>query len=202
MYKTEKEKYIDLYDGRLHEVYVSFDQRGMSDGGYGRANWGENSISFLNDKKARSIMDYGCGYGKFCDLATKTIDKVYGLDIASVTTGNIIDNDKITFIDGDGTTIDLPDNAVDWVTSFDCLEHIAENDLNIVLQEFNRVSTKGFVTSIAFTPDSIGGEELHLTVKPKQWWLTKLSDYGKVYEYGYVPLTGVPYIIVETCIAK
>ncbi|MAH48980.1 hypothetical protein CMI37_24345 [Candidatus Pacearchaeota archaeon] len=210
---TEKEKYTSLYSGKLHEIYMSFDLRGQTDGGYGRANWGENIMPLLNDKKAKSIIDYGCGYGKFCDLATQSINKVYGLDIASVATGNIIDNDKITFLDGNGTAIDLPDNEVDWVTSFDCLEHIAEADLNTVLQEFDRVSTKGFALSVTFSPDSIGNFEwtnpltnnnepciLHLTVKPKEWWIGKLSNYGKVYEHGLVPdqdYGQVPYIIVE-----
>ena len=124
-------------------------------------------------------------------------DQVEGLDIASVATGNVIDNDKINFIDGDGTTIPLEDNSVDWVTSFDCLEHIAENDLNTVLSEFDRISTKGFIVSVAFIPDNLAGVPLHLTIKPKEWWLSKLSNYGKVYEYGSVPLTGLPYIIVE-----
>lgn len=197
MYTTEKEKYIDLYCGNLREIYIKSDSRGKVDGGYGRANWGENTISFLTEKNTKSVIDYGCGYGKFCDLASKTIDTVYGIDIASVATGNVIKNDNVIFIDGDGTTIPLSDNSVDWVTSFDCLEHVGENDLDVVLNEFDRVSTKGFVTSIAFISDNLNGVPLHLTVKPKEWWLEKLSKYGKVYEWGKVPLTSLPYIIVE-----
>jgi hypothetical protein len=53
------------------------------------------------------------------------------------------------------------------------------------------------VVSVAFIPDILGGVPLHLTVMPKEWWLKKLSKYGKVYEHGSVPLTGLPYIIVE-----
>lgn len=196
-YKTEKEKYIDLYSGELHNIYVKNDSRGQVDGGYGRANWGENAVPFLNSKGAKCVIDYGCGYGRFCDLATQSIEKVYGLDIASVATGNVIDNDKINFIDGDGTTIPLEDNSIEWVTSFDCLEHIGEGDLNTVLGEFDRVSTKGFIVSVAFIPDNLAGVPLHLTIKPKEWWLSKLSNYGKVYEHGSVPLTGLPYIVVE-----
>ena len=197
MYKTEKEKYIDLYSGDLKEIYIKNDDRGQIDGGYGRANWGENTISFLTNKNTKSVIDYGCGYGRFCDLATKTIDIVYGIDIASVATGNVIENNKINFIDGNGTTIPLPTNSVDWVTSFDCLEHVGEEDLDIVLNEFDRVSTKGFITSIEFINDILNGIPLHLTVRPKEWWLEKLSKYGEVYEWGQVPLKNLPYIIVE-----
>ena len=196
-YKTEKEKYIDLYSGELSEYYIATDSRGQVDKGYGRANWGENAITILKEKGCNSLIDYGCGYGRFCDLATQSFDIVYGTDIASVATDNIVKNKKITFLDTDGASINLPDNSVDWVTSFDCLEHIAENDLHKVLMEFDRVSTKGFIVSVAFIPDNLGGVPLHLTIKPKKWWLSKLSNYGSVYETGSVPLTGLPYIVIE-----
>jgi SAM-dependent methyltransferase len=139
-------------------------------------------------------LDFGCGYGRFCDLVSSFVDNVYGVDIASVCTGNVIDNKKIKFIDTDGKTINLNDKTVELITSFDCLEHIAEEDIDKILTEFKRVATKGFVVSVAPVGDSFFEVPLHLTIKPISWWIEKFSNYGKVSVIGATPITNLPYI--------
>lgn len=196
-YKNEKEKYIDLYSGKLSELYVTHDDRGRTDGGYGRANWGENIAKIIKDSNIKSLLDFGCGYGRFCDLVSEFVDEVYGADIASVCTGNVIDNKKIKFIDTDGKSISLGDKTVEMVTSFDCLEHVAEDDLDVVLDEFKRVAIKGFVVSVAPVVDNFFNVPLHLTIKPISWWVEKFSKYGKVSMAGTTPLTNLPYIVCK-----
>ena len=196
-YNNEKEKYIDLYSGKLGELYVENDGRGQSDGGYGRANWGENVIKIIQQSNVKSILDFGCGFGRFCDCVSSFAETVYGADIASVCTGNTVINEKIKFIDTDGVSISLPDGSVELITSFDCLEHISENDLEKVFLEFKRVATKGFIISVAPCGDVMFDVPLHLTIKPIDWWLTRCSSFGKVSTLGQTPITNLPYIFCK-----
>lgn len=194
---NEKDKYLSLYNGSLAQLYCSSDARGRVDGGYGRAFWGQGMVEYLEASQPGAVLDVGCGYGRFCDAVSRFVPQVYGVDIASVKTGNVIDNPKVTFIDAEAKEIPLPDRIVDWVTSFDCLEHCLEADIDLVLREFDRLARRGFILSISYDQDYIGDVPLHMTVRPETWWIEKLSAYGKVVKTGQVPLTGVPYLICK-----
>lgn len=195
MFKSEKEKYLSLYDGVLKDFYIKIDGRGREDGGYGRANWGENAIEFLKTSNCQFVLDYGCGYGRFASQAADSGMTVYATDIASVETGQIVKDERVTFFPTDGFSINLPNKSIDWITSFDCLEHVPEIDLIKVLDEFKRVCSKGFIVSVAYHGDFIGNVPLHMTVKDKNWWIGLFSKYGQVEEWGATPMTKIPYII-------
>jgi|GEM_PF-309804 len=199
---NEKEKYLSIYQGELSTIYKTRYARGRADGGYGRACWGDGILELMARWEIRSLLDVGCGYGRFCDAAARFVPRVIGLDIASVASGNIIDNPAIEFIDGEAKKLPLPDRSVEWVTSFDCLEHCLEEDIDTILTEFDRVATKGFVLSISYDPDHCAGVPLHMTVRPEAWWIEKLRRYGEVAKAGRVPITGVPYLICRKPIPK
>ncbi len=191
----EKEKYLKLYSPLEAGAAPTEILPGRMGGGYGRICWGENMLEPLKEWKIASLLDVGCGYGNFCDAAALFVPRVYGLDIASVATGNVIDNPEITYLDGEAKALPLPDGAVEWITSFDCLEHCLEHDIDKILQEFNRVASKGFVLSISYQPCEADGMPLHMTVKPEAWWIEKLSRYGEVTKEGHAPITEAPYLI-------
>mgnify|MGYP003657724502 CR=1 FL=1 len=81
-----------------------------------------------------SILDVGCGMGVFVNEMNKKlkIPNVYGLDIASVQTGKYHKNDNITWIDACAHDIPLEDNSVEYITSFDCLEHCLPEDVDTI----------------------------------------------------------------------
>ena len=187
---TEKEKYVEIYSGAIGKNYK---QRHGE--GYGRGFWGEGALEYFKNLNPKSVLDVGCGYGRFCNAVTEFTETVYGSDIASVATGNIIKNDKINYIDCEAKSIPLPDNSVEWVTSFDCLEHCLPEDIDSILEEFNRVATKGFIFSISYVGDSHGGLNLHMTVKSEDWWLDKIKKYGRIQREGLVVDTSSPYIV-------
>lgn len=188
----EFEKYKEIYSGKIGESYVS-----KYDVGYGRGFWGEGAIDFILSQNPKSVLDVGCGYGRFCDAISEKVEKVYGLDIASVITHNVIENNKINFIHGEAKKIPLDDNSIEWITSFDCLEHCLPQDIDEILNEFNRVSTKGWVFSISYSSDSFDGLQLHMTVNPEKWWLDKISKYGKIERGNYITNMGYQYIILK-----
>jgi SAM-dependent methyltransferase len=175
--KTERRKYLELYIE--DEKYRSEkDPRG-----YGRANHGADAVEYLRSKRPESVLDVGCGFGNFCDQISEFVPTVYGADIASVKSGNIIDNAKINFIDSDALNISLPDKSVDYVVSFDCLEHCLEDDIEAIIENFARIARKGFIFTIAYRQAgerSNHGEFLHMTVKPESWWISKIEKYANL----------------------
>lgn len=198
----EKEKYLNLYGADLGGKSQPDTIPGHMGGGYGRICWGENMLEALKGWNIASLLDVGCGYGNFCDAAALFVPSVFGLDIASVATGNVIHNPEITYLDGEAKELPLPDNAVEWITSFDCLEHCLEQDIDEILREFNRVAIKGFVLSISYAPCEMDGMPLHMTVKPEAWWIDKLNKYGQVSKEGKAPITGASYLICRKPVEK
>lgn len=150
-------------------------------GVYGHKNWGEDCYDYIEQSKPGSLLDIGCGQGVFVnDMQTKLgIPKVYGLDIASVRTGKHVINNEINWIDAQAHDIPLPDNSVEWITSFDCLEHVLEEDVPAIVDEFWRVCTKGLILKIAYhqaderTVDT--NEIFHMTVKHENWWIEQFE---------------------------
>jgi ubiquinone/menaquinone biosynthesis C-methylase UbiE len=199
---NEKEKYLNIYQTPQGVQSQADVIPGHMGGGYGRICWGENMLETLKRWNVSSLLDVGCGYGNFCDAAALFIPKVYGLDIASVATGNVIDNPEITYFDGEAKHLPLPNNAVEWITSFDCLEHCLETEIDDILKEFNRVARNGFVLSVSYEPCEMDGMPLHMTVKPESWWVKKLLKYGQVSKHEQAPITGAPYLICRKPVEK
>jgi 3-polyprenyl-4-hydroxybenzoate decarboxylase len=64
----------------------------------------------------------------------------------------------------------------------DVLEHIHPDDVMQVLENIMQSAEKVFF-SIGTTPDNCGvliGQELHLTVRPHEWWQQALSTLGAI----------------------
>jgi len=148
---------------------------------YGCSFHARGILDYLRLLKINSVCDVGTGKGEFCRWAVNNGCKdVYGIDFA-------IDPEppskSIKYIKAFAHDIPLSDNVVEYVTAFDVLEHIPEEDINITLKEFRRLASKGWIFSIAYS-DSIYMREivgtLHPTVKPAQWWYNKISTFGQV----------------------
>ena len=193
---SEKQKYLEIYSGKLAEFYNNNDDDGIRDHGYGRRMWGEGIIPHVRQLAPESLLDIGCGFGRFCDVVSEFIPVVYGLDIASVDTGNVINNSKIKFIPGEAKDLsEFANNSIDWITSFDCIEHCLEKDIDTIFSEFNRVAKKGFILSISYDSCNYQGIEFHMCVHPESWWIDKIKKYGKVIKTGEVPIIGSQYIL-------
>lgn len=180
--KLERDKYESIYVDKDQHYRKRNDSRG-----YGRGHFGKNIIPHILSLKPTSVLDVGYGFGYFCnDLQTSGIEKVYGMDIASVKTGNVINNPNIQFIDGASHHIPFEDNSIDIITSFDCLEHCLENDIDVIFSEMNRVVKNRCVFSIAYkqSGEDTKGVILHMTVKPESWWIEKLNKLFTIEKSG------------------
>ena len=149
----EKLKYTKLYKDR--PAYGDFDHsKGISK-------------YILDTLKPKSIVDVGCGGGHFVELCKSHGIIARGVDIASPY--DII---------APAHNIPLDDNSMEYLTSFDMMEHLIREDVPLVIKEFHRIATKGLVFKIAYTQSKgkgVDGELLHPTVEPQSWWVKRLK---------------------------
>jgi|10_taG_2_1085330.scaffolds.fasta_scaffold01078_6 ubiquinone/menaquinone biosynthesis C-methylase UbiE len=192
MINREKEKYLNIYSGNASESYVK--RHGE---GYGRGNWGLGVSDYIITLSPSSLLDVGCGYGEFCNSMAPYVNTVYGCDIGSVATGNVINNPKITYLDAESHMIPIEDNSIECLTCFDVLEHVLPEYIDATFEEFKRISSKYLILSISYEEDSHDGVPYHMTVRPENWWLEKISNYGKVTRVGNIPAVNYPYIVCE-----
>jgi SAM-dependent methyltransferase len=68
----------------------------------------------------------------------------------------------------------------DVVTAWEFIEHINENNLQIVARNVQAHLSPGglWILSITNQEDVVGGVRLHQTVRPKLWWRQKLESFG------------------------
>ncbi len=94
-------------------------------------------VAQYSDLLVGRVADFGCGDGHICEILAKNngITEVIGIDI---NLGSTVRNPKVKYIQADLREFSLPD-PVDNAISFHTLEHICEQDLNVVLQRFRLV---------------------------------------------------------------
>lgn len=127
-------------------------------------------------KPGDTVADLGCGTGRASEVLKSKGCQVVGVDHAA----NCLEA-NIPFVTA--CLWDLPDLSVDWFFSCDVMEHIPEDMVEKALSEAQRISRNGGVFSICFGPDGMGriiGEKLHLTVKPLEWWRSKIDKFWNV----------------------
>lgn len=179
--------HLDLNEKRLIEQ-KKYEWIKKNNHSYGSSFHGKNVTDLLLKEKnhINSIADIGTGRGEFSKWAADNLCKeVYGIDFAFDPYEHNKDK-NITYYKSFAHNLPLKNKQVDILTSFDMLEHLVEEDIDIVFEEFYRVTKKLFIFSIC-TRDSTGfrGQlgTLHPTVKDIDWWHDKLSKYGNIKTY-------------------
>lgn len=134
---------------------------------YGSTNHGADARDLLLRLGVQSLLDVGCGDNSFVKWFRGEGVIASGVDFADPRADDI------------APAHDLPwyDEAFDWITCFDMLEHLWEDEIDPVLDEFRRVGRVGLVVSISYEPAAVEvpGGNLHRTVKPESWWRGKLA---------------------------
>ena len=97
-----------------------------------------------------------------------------GVDFASQ-----VSEDGIAFKQEFAHDISFDDNSFEMVTSFDCLEHLYPEEIDEVLEEMARVSSKYLLLKIAYSRSGYkgpNGVELHNTIQNVEWWIPKIAE--------------------------
>jgi ubiquinone/menaquinone biosynthesis C-methylase UbiE len=168
----ERAKYDAIFAGRCNDAHPVFLM-------YGRRDHWRKAWEVL--KGARSLCDVGTGYGNLPrELFANGCRFAMGIDFAMPKAW------RITKRDGDRTlilsnaaahAIPLPDNSVQYATAFDVLEHLVPDEVDECLAELRRVARQSVMVSICYKPSVllVDGENLHPTVRPKEWWVERLK---------------------------
>jgi len=168
----ERSRYEALYTGKVrtqpHKKW------------YGIRNHGREAWPKLRKFRISSLVDVGTGNGAFPrQCLTEGIKEVAGVDFAVVPEGH-----RIAWFKESAHDLPFPDHSFEWLTAFDTLEHLIPEELDEVLDEFRRVVSVGWFFSISYgASHTVMGSDLHLIVRPKEWWKDKLSAFGDVEEY-------------------
>lgn len=146
------------YYQRLHDLSKSY-QTGC--------NWLLDQDVLLNQLSDLTIVEIGCGNGKFLMKAAESAHRVYGLDWAiSPEIDKLPDNVQVC----QTNVLESPLPFSDLVCSGDVLEHFSEKDLGYLLLEMKRAAPRQYHV-IACYDDN----HSHLTIKPPEWWKEKFE---------------------------
>jgi len=173
---------------------------------YGHGNTGKAFIQPLLDLNLKSILDVGCGFNEFChDLVVNTplgevprSDEDWRAHLNARMKSGEFNGEGLPEIDifavgvdcacpgADviASAVELPfcDNSFEMISSFDCMEHIAEEEIEQVINELHRVSSKHIFLQIDLADHGtkIDGELLHVTLRERDWWNDMIEKKFKI----------------------
>ena len=154
---------------------------------YGTLFWELNKIyvPFLNALPYTTLLDVGCGGGKYLDLLGSQYKKIYGVDWV---VEPHVKSKNFHFFKTDAWDIPLPDKSVDITISLDFFEHVDPHRLGDVFEEMLRVTKSMMIFKIEITSSSFNKEglekefgegegELHISQHPLDWWIDFFNNY-------------------------
>ena len=129
--------------------------------------------------RGERIIEFGAGNGQLSAHLERQGNAVTAVEVSDVAFARIPVANKIK---GDCLTLPLLDASFDRFVSMDVLEHLTENDIRIVVREAARLARSILVTVSTRPSGLLGpqGENLHLTVRPVEWWLAQFEPYFDV----------------------
>ncbi len=84
----------------------------------------------------------------------------------------------------------------DLVTSWELMEHIAEDKIEAVATHVKKhlVQHGLWIMSVATVDDIVNGVNLHQTVKPKEWWISKFETLGLYHQPAFVDFFNTQFV--------
>jgi cyclopropane fatty-acyl-phospholipid synthase-like methyltransferase len=140
---------------------------------YQSNNWLVDQDRLFSIIGGKSVLELGCGNGRFTAKAAAAASHVYGMDWAR--SPEFDDSpENVTFIEADALTVAMP--SVDVACSGDVLEHFRPEDVPGVIAKLHGCATANYHV-IACYDD----KHSHLTVEPKEWWLAQFKALDERY---------------------
>lgn len=167
----------NLRDQRRHERCKYLELKWKLSG-YGASNHGKGALGYIQERKPKFVVDFGCGRNNFILSLRELGLKGKGIDFAYDEADVSAPMHKVP----------LEDSCADLITAFDSLEHLLPEEVDEVFKEMRRIATPNarFVFSISYRPSNITafGEGLHPTVREEGWWIAKINKFASVKKEG------------------
>ena len=139
----------------------------------------QHIIDLVQDTKAETLLDYGCGKAE--GYFEYNHHKNWGNIMPSLYDPAIPEYEV------------LPEGKFDGVMSFDVLEHIPKEQIPETFQTIFSKAKKFVFLGIATSPaDAIlpNGENAHCTIEPIGWWETMVEKYAPKRVYTHIKTEG------------
>lgn len=144
--------------------------------GNGVLKHAQRIVAFSDSLGAASGLDYGCGKGLqyFPVVPTlgRTLEQALGYEVRKFDPAVLGFKDKPPA----GSKFDLV-----WCT--DVLEHIPEEDIDYIVDDLVGFAIKGLFVTVGTYPAKKqlpNGENAHVTIKPREWWIDKFARVDSV----------------------
>jgi len=165
-------------------------------------NWSKPFFNFIFDgNRFDSVLDIGCGNGSFlAKCKTNNFTRCVGTDLATLDLGLIKKVEGVEYKNTAASELKFNEGEFDLVTSFECLEHVHEDEVDITLDKMFKFTKNFLCLSIAHRESgetTVEGVNLHLTVKPWHWWEKKLKERGYIFQKLEISDEARTYIILS-----
>ena len=138
-----------------------------------------------------SVIDWGCGTGR---ASVKFADYDFTVSAVDIVSRQFVPDMRINYRVGCIWEMGMPDAAFpqhDYAFACDVLEHIPPERLHQTLTTIDRFMTVAGFINVPHIPDGGWGTgQLHLIVKPPDWWEAKLGEFFEVRYLGTKPPPG------------
>jgi len=165
---------------------------------YSSAKWKKLAKKLVQNEKRGKLIDLGFGNGESLNYFLKKGFDTYGVEISCLCVDNAI---KKGFNVYHGSLDNLnfyPDSYFEFGFCNDVIEHLPEELIIDSLREIKRICSKKLYLSVCPTLShhlSAKGENLHLTVKPKEWWESQFNEVGEVKHVKFAFSRSLRYVI-------
>jgi len=159
--------------------------------GYNDANWKRLANIVIKEQglgKNLPLIDLGFGKGTAMEFFEEKGYDVSGVEVSKYAVENQKKKKRIVFHSTlDGLKI-FRDNRFKIGFCNDVIEHVPEHLIISSLKEISRICSNYLYISICPTPahhKSLEGEQLHLTIQPREWWEENLKQFGEIKKYFF-----------------
>ncbi len=130
-----------------------------------------------------TVLDVGASIGAAVAHLTNRGKLAWGVETSLVAV-NKADKLGRPVLWGEAQRLPFADKSIDCVLSTDVFEHLTEEDALKAIEEAHRVAKKYIAMKLGLQPEragwgkKVGVNDLHLTVKPLDWWKTHFLNFG------------------------
>ncbi len=124
--------------------------------------------TMLEEHNVKTLLDYGIAQG--VQYTKGKLDEYWGLESY---TGYDPAVERYS---------QKPTGKFDAVLCYDVLEHIPEGSIDYVMQEIFSYTDKVILLHVGLGPAQAklpNGENAHITIKPREWWIEKINKYKR-----------------------